>query len=171
MGLLDPILRRTTVSQEILALKEEMAALAGQLAQLKRHVAKLQSARRENMVVDGPAYYIEKDGDPLDGPFCTSCFDRHHKRVRIIPAAKPKGGTGRQSEWVQCSACQTPFRSQRAAEYLRASRSSARPAREEKPVRKTQSKSKKRRPATTRKAQTPRPGAASARRRNTPSDK
>jgi hypothetical protein len=120
------------------------------------------------MVVDGPAYYIEKDGDTLDGPFCTPCFDQHHKRVRIIPAAKPKGATGRQSEWVQCSTCKTPFHSKRAGEYLNApgmSRSSASPARKAKPVRKASATSRKRRPASSKKAKSQRQGSSSPRTR------
>ena len=70
-----------------------------------------------NMVVDGPAYYI-KQANTLDGPFCTSCFQRNHEINRIASAPKPKGADGTPADWVQCARCQTPFRSDRIRQYL-----------------------------------------------------
>ena len=70
-----------------------------------------------NMIVDGPAYYIKK-ANTLDGPFCTSCFQRHHEITRIATAPKPMGTDETPADWVQCAKCQTPFRSDRIRQYL-----------------------------------------------------
>lgn len=163
MGFLEPILRRVGVVKEIRELKEELSTLASQLAQLKQQVAKLQAATviREDMIVDGSVYFIKKDGSTLDGPFCTSCFDQNHERVRIVPAAKPKGAEGRQSEWVQCSKCQAPFHSKRASEHLTAPRTAptgTSPEKKARPVRKAPAKGRTRRPTAAKKAKRRRQG-------------
>jgi len=82
-------------------------------------IAKLRAAGAVtgNMVVDGPAFYIKK-ANSLDGPFCTSCFQRSHEVTRIAPAPKPKGADGTSADWVQCGKCKTPFRSDRIGHYL-----------------------------------------------------
>jgi hypothetical protein len=141
MAVLDRVLKRVRTLADTLDLETEPPTLTSQLVQFRQQVAELQSrldeaerlsrekdaliaqlqgiaALRDNMIVDGAAYFIKKDGGALDGPFCTACFERNHEAVRVIPAAKPKGGEGNQSEWVQCSRCQVPFRSQRLGEYL-----------------------------------------------------
>jgi hypothetical protein len=69
------------------------------------------------MIVDDCAYYIKK-GTTLDGPFCTSCFQQKHEIARIVPAPKPKDAEGEAAEWVQCTRCQTPFRSERVGQFL-----------------------------------------------------
>lgn len=82
-------------------------------------IAKLQTtaAVRGNVIVDGSAYYLKKE-TTLDGPFCTSCFQRRHEITRIVPAPQPQGTDGDAREWVQCLKCQTPFRSERMAQFL-----------------------------------------------------
>ncbi len=82
-------------------------------------IARLQAAGAVtgNMVVDGPAYYIRR-ANTLDGPFCTSCFQRNHEITRIAPAPKPKDADETSTDWVQCAGCKTPFRSDRISQYL-----------------------------------------------------
>jgi hypothetical protein len=70
-----------------------------------------------NMVVDGPAYYIRRT-NTLDGPFCTSCFQRNHEIVRLASAPRPKDAGQTPADWVQCARCKTPFRSDRISQYL-----------------------------------------------------
>jgi len=82
-------------------------------------IAKLRAAGAVtgNMVVDGPASYIRR-ATALDGPFCTSCFQRHHEITRITAAPEPKDSDGTPANWVQCAKCKTPFRSDRISQYL-----------------------------------------------------
>jgi hypothetical protein len=82
-------------------------------------IAKLRAAGAVsgNMVVDGPAYYIKK-ANTLDGPFCTSCFQRNHEIMPIASAPKPRGANETPADWVQCGRCKTPFRSDRISQYL-----------------------------------------------------
>ncbi len=82
-------------------------------------IARLQAAGAVtgNMVVDGPAYYIRR-ANTLDGPFCTSCFQRNHEITRIAPAPKPKDADETSTDWVRCAGCKTPFRSDRISQYL-----------------------------------------------------
>jgi hypothetical protein len=82
-------------------------------------IARLQAvgAAAGSMVVDGPAYYIRR-ANALEGPFCTSCFQRNHEIVRITAAPKPKGQDGTPADWVQCARCKTPFRSDRISQFL-----------------------------------------------------
>lgn len=89
-------------------------------------IAKLQTAGAVagTMVVDGPAYYIRK-ANTLEGPFCTSCFQRNHEITRIAPAPKPPGNGGTPADWVQCTKCKTPFRSDRISQYLNPARAPA----------------------------------------------
>jgi hypothetical protein len=178
MEALECILRHVRTIKEALDLDEEPPTLTNQLVQLKQQVAQLQSrldeshklstekdeliaelqavaALKDNMIVDGPAYFVKKDGGALDGPFCTPCFGRGHETVRIIPAAKPKDGEGDKSEWVQCSKCKTPFRSQRLSEYLNPPQSVATTApasKKTRPVRKPPARRKTRQLAAAKKA-------------------
>jgi hypothetical protein len=88
------------------------------IAQLQATPA-AQDATQADMVVDGPAYYLRK-GESLDGPFCTSCFQQNHEVSRIVSAAKPSQDSGVSSDWVLCTKCRTPFRSDRISHYLNA---------------------------------------------------
>jgi len=92
-------------------------------------ITKLQAAGaiRENLVVDGSAYYVKKD-NALSGPFCMSCFQQNHEMSRVMPASKPKGAEGDTTNWVQCVKCRTPFRSERISEYLRPRKAVSTPA-------------------------------------------
>lgn len=115
--------RRVLFAQETARLQhllEETRKAAQEKDQL---IAKLQAigAVAGSMVVDGPAYYIRR-ANTLEGPFCTSCFQRNHEIMRIAAASKPKGNDGTPADWVQCAKCRTPFRSDRISQYLNPAR-------------------------------------------------
>jgi hypothetical protein len=76
-------------------------------------------AIQSTVVADGVAYYIRKES-VLDGPFCTTCFQQNHEIARVVSAPKPRGADGDPAEWVQCTKCRTPFRSERIGQYLSA---------------------------------------------------
>ena len=106
--------------QQVTILRKSLSETRRALKERDELVEKLQAAGviRENLVTDGSAYFVQKDGKTEDGPFCTCCFDQHQQTVRLVPTPKPPGGAGRSSEWVQCLNCRIPFRSCRAGEYL-----------------------------------------------------
>ena len=82
-------------------------------------IARLQAAGgvTGNMVIDGPVYFIKKE-NALEGPYCTSCFQQNHETSRVVPASRPQGADGPSTDWVQCTTCRTPFRSERTGQYL-----------------------------------------------------
>ncbi|MBN2129134.1 MAG: hypothetical protein JW741_06535, partial [Sedimentisphaerales bacterium] len=118
------------------SLASQLMQLRGQLAELRNRldesreasrkkdelIARLQAAGaiQDDMIVEGPACFLKKAGNILDGPYCTCCFEQKQEKVRIVPAARPQDADGSESEWVQCSACRTPFRSRRVGEFLNA---------------------------------------------------
>jgi hypothetical protein len=108
------------LKHRIEALSSLLAASRAALTEREGLIAELQAARamREDMVLDGSAYFVQRCDGPLDGPFCTRCFDQKQQKVRLVLAPKPPGGTGRAEEWVQCQQCAVPFRSRRVGEYL-----------------------------------------------------
>lgn len=123
MGLGDP-----TLASQFIELKRQVTELQSIVAEANRIskekdevIAKLKAAMaiKGNMVIDGSAYYMQKGKKVVDGPFCTSCFDRHQETIRLLNAPKPPGAAGRHLEWVQCPNCQTPFRSRQVGEYLK----------------------------------------------------
>jgi len=124
MELPELVLKPIRAFKEMFDLEEEPPTLTSQVVQLRRQLAKTRSrldeirnlarekdeliaklqaagAIKGNMIVDGSAYFVKKGGNILDGPFCTCCFDQNQEKVRIVPADKPQGAAGRQSEWVQ----------------------------------------------------------------------
>ena len=106
--------------QQVTILRKSLSETRRALKERDELVEKLQAAGviRENLVMDGSAYFVRKNGRIEDGPFCTCCFDQNQQMVRLVPTPKPVGGAGRSSEWVQCLKCRIPFRSGRAGEYL-----------------------------------------------------
>jgi hypothetical protein len=105
---------------------DELRRLQGLLKEARKaaqekdsRIAELQArgTSRADLVIDDRTYYL-RSGNTLDGPFCPACFEQKHEMVRIVPAAKPSGADGGPAEWVQCSKCQTPFRSERIGRYV-----------------------------------------------------
>ncbi len=109
-----------------LGLPERLAQLQSLLEQTRQAslekdklIAKLEAAGiiAGNMVLDGPAYFVKKE-NTLEGPFCTCCFQRNHEVSRMVPASRPEGAEGPETDWVQCTACQMPFYSERLGQFL-----------------------------------------------------
>jgi hypothetical protein len=144
MEILGTLSRAARTVKSILDLDRGLGdpTLAGQFMELKRQLIEVQNileetrqiskqqdevitklraamATKGNMVIDGSAYYVKNRRKVVDGPFCTSCFDRDQEMMRLLNAPKPQGAAGRHLEWVQCPRCQTPFRSRQAGEYLK----------------------------------------------------
>ena len=124
---LEPELGSEMLAKQYVELRQQVTILRQSLSETRRAlkerdelIEKLQAVGviRENLVMDGSAYFVQKDGRIEDGPFCTCCFDQHQQTVRLVPTPKPTGGAGRSSEWVQCLKCRIPFRSCRAGDYL-----------------------------------------------------
>jgi hypothetical protein len=111
--------RRVLFAQESARLQHLLEQTRKASQEKDQLIVKLQAigAVAGTMVVDGPAYYIRR-ANALEGPFCTSCFQRNHEIVRITAAPKPKGQDGTPADWVQCARCKTPFRSDRISQFL-----------------------------------------------------
>jgi hypothetical protein len=111
--------RRVLFAQEAARLQHLLEETRRASQEKDQLIAKLQAAGAVagSMVIDGPACYIRR-ANTLEGPFCTSCFQRNHEIMRIAPAPKPKGNDGTPADWVQCARCRTPFRSDRISQYL-----------------------------------------------------
>ncbi len=109
-----------------LGLPERLAQLQSLLEQTRQAsrekdklIAKLEAAGMiaGNMVLDGPAYFVKKE-NTLEGPFCTCCFQRNHEVSRMVSVSRPEGTEGPETDWVQCTACRTPFYSERLGQFL-----------------------------------------------------
>ena len=111
--------RRVLFAQESARLQHLLEQTQKASQEKDQLIARLQAvgAVAGNMVVDGPACYIRR-ANTLEGPFCTSCFQRNHEVVGIASAPKPRGADGTPADWVQCARCKTPFRSDRISQYL-----------------------------------------------------
>jgi len=72
-----------------------------------------------NMKCEHSAYWLKDDqGNTIDGPFCTNCFDNEHDTRRLVQGGIPSGGAGHHWEWVQCPKCNKPFRQKHVGVYL-----------------------------------------------------
>jgi hypothetical protein len=111
--------RRVRVAEELTELRRLLEETQKTAREKDELIAKLQAAAtiEGNMVVDGAAYFVRKD-HLLEGPFCTACFQQSHETNRIVPTPRPEGAEEDSSDWVQCTQCQMPFRSERISEYL-----------------------------------------------------
>ncbi len=65
----------------------------------------------DNMRIEGAAWFSQKDGKIVDGPFCTACFHRRQQIVAALEVPKKPEEPGLPAEWVQCPTCRVPFRS------------------------------------------------------------
>lgn len=72
-----------------------------------------------NMQCEHSAYWLKDDqGNTIEGPFCTNCFDNEHTTRRLVQGGKPNSEVGRNWEWVQCPECKVPFRQKEVGVYL-----------------------------------------------------
>lgn len=83
------------------------------IAQLRAAIA-----TKEDMLIEGAAWFTQKDGKIVGGPFCTACFNRGHKTVALHEVANKPEEPGQSSQWVQCPTCRVPFRSRLAGHEM-----------------------------------------------------
>jgi hypothetical protein len=105
---------------ERLAKLQSLLAQAEKAAQEKDElIARLQAAGgvAGNLVLDGPVCFVRKE-NTLEGPYCTLCFQRNRETSRLAPAPQPEGADGPATDWIQCTKCRAPFRSERIGQYL-----------------------------------------------------
>jgi hypothetical protein len=81
-------------------------------------IAQLRAAipATDEMLVEGAAWFLQRSGEIVDGPFCTACFTRHRQTVRLLDVSESDDGPGQGSGWMQCPTCAVPIRSRLAAE-------------------------------------------------------
>lgn len=139
-------------------LKQQMAELQRRLDETQRRadekdeqIAKLQDivAVKDDLITNGAAYYIKKDSDTLDGPFCASCFRHSHVMVRIASASHEEGPDGQPLTPIQCLNCRTPFALERSEDCSNSSPAAATNGdkkKSQKSTRKTSTKTRTRRP-------------------------
>jgi len=78
------------VKQELSAYKEENIALKNENTELKHQLENSQNKKDQVFFQDG-VYFSIKEDQTNDGPFCTACFDKDKKRIRL--SKMPKGMT------------------------------------------------------------------------------
>ncbi len=114
-----------SLAAQVVELKSRIAELRRLLDEAERDlkerdelIAQLRAAipSTDEMLVEGAAWFVRKSGEIVDGPFCTRCFTRHRRTVRLIDAPQPDDAPGKASEWVQCPTCGVPVRSPLAAQ-------------------------------------------------------
>lgn len=115
--------------KQLIDLQDELAKRQAEAMQLVQQnlekdeeIKKLKKAMaiKSKMVCEFSAYYqVDDQGNKVDGPFCTNCFDNEFATRRLLAGFQPKGQVGWDWTWVQCPKCKTPFRSEQIGEYLR----------------------------------------------------
>ncbi len=101
--------------QSYMALQGDAFALTEQIKEKNELIAQLQEALelKGNLVCQGSAYFLtDEDGNFIDGPFCTKCFDVDQKKCRIVPVAR------NDNPQVQCLKCKVVFRSLPVMNFL-----------------------------------------------------
>jgi len=103
--------------RKILDLQSEAMELIEQLKLKDEMISKLNDALaiKGKLLYERSAYYIaDEQGNKIDGPFCTKCFDIDHITCRFVPKSTP--GQGRTH--VQCPNCKVVFDSHKISGYL-----------------------------------------------------
>ena len=93
----------------------KLADLMGNLAETKMNMAEIQSLLlkkdetirelekrlklKENLVYDGHVYWLSKENNEKDGPFCQKCYDTTDRLVRL------QNHFIKQSRYLKCTAC------------------------------------------------------------------
>jgi hypothetical protein len=69
----------------ILDIQKECLDLLEENRNFKERIRILEEEKTKNqaLIVKGHCYYIEMNDGNLDGPFCTTCWDRDRKLIRM----------------------------------------------------------------------------------------
>lgn len=126
MGIIEDVKEVVALSQQVnnvdlyrklVDLQLEVMTLTEQLKQKDTVISQLKTAfaLKGKFVCKDSGYYLtDENGEIMDGPFCTKCFEVDQIQCRLVRQATP--GHGRDT--VQCPRCKVPFPSARTAEYL-----------------------------------------------------
>jgi hypothetical protein len=90
--------------------------LAQQIKEKDGTIERLEQALslKEKLVCKGSAYFItNENGEFVDGPFCTRCFDVDHNKCRVVLTGRPDNPS------VWCLKCKVPFNSLPSMRFLR----------------------------------------------------
>jgi regulator of replication initiation timing len=93
------------VKQELSAYKEENIALKNEIAQLKQQLENPQTTKPQLVTKDG-LYFLVKEDKTNDGPFCTGCYDKDKKTIRLskMPQIMKELGS------YKCPVCNATYR-------------------------------------------------------------
>ncbi|QSX09510.1 hypothetical protein J0B03_05455 [Alkalibacter rhizosphaerae] len=97
MGIYDVIKDAVNIAQKadnielyrmILDIQKETLDLLEENRNLKDKIRNLKEVNitNDNLILKGHCYYIEKSHGILDGPFCTTCWDKDKKLIRMYIA-------------------------------------------------------------------------------------
>lgn len=93
------------VKQELSAYKEENIALKNENAQLKQQLENPQTSKPQLVTQDG-LYFLVKEDKTNDGPFCTGCYDKDKKTIRLSKMPEVMKELGR----YKCPVCKATYR-------------------------------------------------------------
>jgi hypothetical protein len=87
--------------RSILDIQKECMDLVEENRSLKARIRKLEDEKINNdkLEVKGHCYYLKKDDGELDGPFCTTCWDKDRKLIRMHVS------NGNGYDMASCHAC------------------------------------------------------------------
>ena len=91
--------------EKIMGLREYVVALREESIELREKIAKLESAAKikQNLEFRDGRYYLKKEEDAEDGPYCQRCWDADEKLIRLQVGTGPEYG-----KWV-CLVCKIFF--------------------------------------------------------------
>lgn len=75
------------VKQELSTYKEENIALKNENTELKQQLENSQNKNSQVIFKDG-AYFLLNENGTHDGPFCTACYDKDKKTIRLSKVPK-----------------------------------------------------------------------------------
>ncbi|WP_229626516.1 hypothetical protein, partial [Vibrio parahaemolyticus] len=84
------------IREELLTQQEEKEKLKKELAAVKAELEKV-----ESVVYRAPSYWVVKEEQADDGPFCQPCFDDERKLIRL---------QGENNDFWNCRKCKNSFK-------------------------------------------------------------
>jgi len=95
-------LKQTIVSvqEQLLEVKQELVLYKEENAELKQQLKNLQNEKPQLIFKNGCYFSIKEDGSD-DGPYCTGCFDKDKKIIRLIKMSEYMDALGK----YKCPAC------------------------------------------------------------------
>lgn len=71
--------------QKVINLQKEALDLIEENMLLKDRIRRLEEKRliKDNLVFKDNCYYLKTENDTFDGPFCSTCWDKDNKLIRM----------------------------------------------------------------------------------------